>query len=96
MSDNVGNDQVVSRSPLDWAPGPSMNLEGNHRQEWAGRPAVEYYDPEDEQYYWCYVTDEPTREGFSYPDSVVYMLEFERDSVRRSRDEYESDNDKMQ
>ena len=46
---------------------------------WCGRSAVEYYNLNDECYRWWYTAENPTREGFSYSDTLVYLLEVKRD-----------------
>ena len=58
---------------------------------WRGRPAVEYYDFDEEHYLWWYAATNPTREGFSYSDTLVYLLEAERDTFRSEKYEVDTE-----
>ena len=58
---------------------------------WRGRPAVEYYDFDEERYRWWYAATNPTREGISYSDTLVYLLEAEKDTFHNEK--YEADSE---
>ena len=56
---------------------------------WRGHHAIEYYDPDEECYRWWYAAENPTREGFCYSYTLVYLLEAERDTICSGKYEFD-------
>ena len=57
---------------------------------------MEIYNVETDSYCWWPAASEPAKEGYSYSDTLVYMIADERDFLRRMKDELEGEVESLQ